>query len=256
MSRDFSKGKIYKITNDYNDDVYVGSTCDTLGRRFSRHKADMKREKCKNRKLFMLMNEIGFERFRIQLIIDYPCEDQYQLGQKEGEYIRLIGTLNKRIEGRTKKEYYENNKDKVKEYYENNKDKVQEYRENNKYIIKEVKKEYYETNKDDIKEKQKIYYHNNKDKIKEYIENNKEKIKEAKKEYYENNKGNAKEYYENNKDNAKEYYVNNKDKLLKNIKCVCGCDVVKCNLNRHMRSQKHLNVVEQLKSNSNNISNS
>ena len=34
-SRDFSQGKIYKITNDYNDDIYVGSTCDTLVKRFS-----------------------------------------------------------------------------------------------------------------------------------------------------------------------------------------------------------------------------
>ena len=37
---DFKKGKIYKITNDYNDDVYVGSTCDTLIKRFSYHKAE------------------------------------------------------------------------------------------------------------------------------------------------------------------------------------------------------------------------
>ncbi len=52
MSRDFSKGKIYKITNDYNDDVYVGSTCDTLGRRFSRHKSASKKEKKKHYKLY------------------------------------------------------------------------------------------------------------------------------------------------------------------------------------------------------------
>ena len=38
MSQDLGKGKIYKITNDYNDDVYVGSTCDTLIKRFSVHK--------------------------------------------------------------------------------------------------------------------------------------------------------------------------------------------------------------------------
>ena len=34
-SRDFSKGKIFEITNDHNDDVCVGSTCDTLVKRFS-----------------------------------------------------------------------------------------------------------------------------------------------------------------------------------------------------------------------------
>ncbi len=55
---------------------------------FSKHKADMKQEKRKNYNIYKLMNEIGFERFRIQLMIDYPCEDIYQLTQKEGEYIR------------------------------------------------------------------------------------------------------------------------------------------------------------------------
>ncbi len=97
MSRDFSKAKIYKITNDYNDDIYIGSTCNTLGRRFNVHKADMTKKKNRNALLYKLMNEIGFERFRIQLIIDYPCEDQYQLTQKEGEYIRLLGTLIKEL---------------------------------------------------------------------------------------------------------------------------------------------------------------
>ena len=45
MSQDFGKSKIYKITNDYNDDVYVGSTCDLLTKRFSKHKGDSKNEK-------------------------------------------------------------------------------------------------------------------------------------------------------------------------------------------------------------------
>ncbi len=40
MKVDYSQAKIYKITNDYNDDVYVGSTCDTLVKRFSYHKSD------------------------------------------------------------------------------------------------------------------------------------------------------------------------------------------------------------------------
>ena len=52
MKTDYSKSKIYKITNDYNDDVYVGSTCDTLGRRFSRHKSASKKEKKKHYKLY------------------------------------------------------------------------------------------------------------------------------------------------------------------------------------------------------------
>jgi hypothetical protein len=34
--------------------------------------------------LYKLMNELGFERFRIQLIEIYPCEDIYQHRQREG----------------------------------------------------------------------------------------------------------------------------------------------------------------------------
>ena len=73
MKVDYSQAKIYKITNDFNDDIYVGSTCDTLVKRFSAHKADFKRE-CKSQKpLYKLMNEIGFERFRIELIEKHQC---------------------------------------------------------------------------------------------------------------------------------------------------------------------------------------
>jgi group I intron endonuclease len=68
MSQDFSKAKIYKITNDYNNDVYVGSTCDLLTKRFSNHKKSVTNNEKKNRPLYKLMNEIGFERFRIELI--------------------------------------------------------------------------------------------------------------------------------------------------------------------------------------------
>jgi hypothetical protein len=48
------------------------------------------------------------------LIEEYPCEDKYQLRQKEGQYIRQLGTLNKTIAGRTEQEYREENKDKLK----------------------------------------------------------------------------------------------------------------------------------------------
>jgi hypothetical protein len=74
------------------------------------------------------------------------------------------------------KEYYEYKKDfileKKKEYRQNNKEKIKEYYENNK----EKKKEYYEDRKEFILEKRKEYYENNKEKAKEYYENNKECI--------------------------------------------------------------------------------
>ena len=94
MSQKLQNAKIYKITNDYNDDIYVGSTCDTLNRRFIRHKVESKWERNKKTLFYQLINEIGFTRFRIELVEDFPCNDKYQLRQHEGYYIRKIGTLN------------------------------------------------------------------------------------------------------------------------------------------------------------------
>jgi predicted GIY-YIG superfamily endonuclease len=45
MKLDLTQAKIYKITNDYNDDIYIGSTCNTLVRRYSQHKTHSKHEK-------------------------------------------------------------------------------------------------------------------------------------------------------------------------------------------------------------------
>ena len=150
MKVEYSQGKIYKITNDYNDDIYIGSTCDSLAKRFSTHKRDMHDDKKKCRKIYALMNAIGFERFRIQLICDYPCEDIYQLRQKEGEYIRQMGTLNKRIEGRTLSEYTNDNKEKIREYRKhfNNENRETERQQHKKYYS-ENREFFLEKNKND-----------------------------------------------------------------------------------------------------------
>jgi group I intron endonuclease len=157
---DFQKGKIYKITNDYNEEIYIGSTCDTLVKRFSAHKKACNNDKSKHRPLYNLINEIGFDRFRIELIENYPCEDRYQLRQKEGQYIRQLGTLNNTIAGRTNIEYRLENKEKLKEYNMSEK-------------AKQMRKVYRE--KDENKEKKRITDKN-------YKENNKEKINLVKKE--------------------------------------------------------------------------
>ena len=165
---DFSKGKIYKITNDYNDDIYIGSTCDTLVKRFSRHRLDAPREDTKNRPLYKLMNEIGFERFRIQLLEDYPCEDLYQLHQREGYYIRTMGTLNLLIAGRNDQQYRQENKAKIaerdKKFREANKEKIKMYEESRREQRKEYNKHWREDNKEHIKEYE--------DSVKEYRREN------------------------------------------------------------------------------------
>ena len=190
--RDFKHGKIYCIRNTITDDLYVGSTTQALCKRMTYHRYSAKYKNYMNMKLYLKINELGIDNFYIELIEDYPCDSLEQLRKREGYHIRSMATLNHRIAGRTDKEYYENNKDKLndqkKEHYKQNKDKIlehqKEYREQNKNKINERHKEYYEQNKDKISERQKEYYNNNIQYFKEYYENNKQHFKE----YYQNNK--------------------------------------------------------------------
>jgi hypothetical protein len=100
-------------------------------------------------------------------------------------------------------------------FYYNKKTQIgQKYRQNNK----EYRKEYYQNNKDKICQRQKKYRLDNKDRIsqydKEYCENNKERIYQRGKEYYQNNKDKISKRC---KIKMKEYRQNNKDRICKRL---------------------------------------
>ena len=82
---------------------------------------------------------------------------------------------------------------------------------------------------------------------KEYDENR----KESRQEYYVKHKGKiadqSKEWYKNNKENRKEKYENNKENILEKITCECGCVICKSFLNRHMKTQKHQDIISSMK---------
>jgi hypothetical protein len=69
----------------------------------------------------------GLKNCKIELIEYFPCNTLQELRKREGEHIKNTECVNKRVEGRTNKEYYEDNKDKIKEkakiYREQNRDK-------------------------------------------------------------------------------------------------------------------------------------
>lgn len=113
MKVDYSQAKIYKITNDFNNDIWIGTTCDTLIKKFSVHKAEAIRNLRKGCIIQNHIREHGLDRFRIQLIEDFPCEDVYQLRQRQGHHIREMKAINKYADF---KDYKEKNKDSVKEY--------------------------------------------------------------------------------------------------------------------------------------------
>jgi hypothetical protein len=169
----YLRGQIYTIRNIKDDTmIYVGSTINSLSKRFHKHKKD-----CEGGLTISLYSHIidnDWSGWYIELYEMYPCNNKRELCRREGQVIREIGTINKNIAGRTIKEWREDNKEKVlqnaKEYYNDNKEtiaqKAKEYNERNKEQVLENKKEYYERNKEKVLQKHKEWCENNKDKIK------------------------------------------------------------------------------------------
>ena len=75
----------------------------------------------------------------------------------------------------------------------------------------------------------------------EYLQDNKEEISKTKKEYNLKNKDKIKEI-------KKEYYLKNIDKIKESRKlkiiCDCGLDVNKNHISRHIKTKKHLDLME------------
>lgn len=156
MVCNYQNGKIYKIVSDETDDVYVGSTCSTLKRRFCSHKCDYDRKNkgmsfrgtCSNALL-------KYADARIILIENYPCESKRELLDREGEIIKNThNCINTQIQGRTMKQYRIDNADKLKQqskdYREKNKDKLKD--KHKEWYKGEGAKKYYEKKKQELKE--------------------------------------------------------------------------------------------------------
>jgi hypothetical protein len=114
---DPSHGKIYKLTNVKTDAVYIGSTCQTLEDRFRQHCIKYyKWAKMKGKKKREYKGLISYKVFKdgftsITLVEDYPCNSILELRKREGKAIRdHTSTVNKKIAGRTKKEWEDERK--------------------------------------------------------------------------------------------------------------------------------------------------
>ena len=74
--------KIYQITNNVTDDMYIGSTTEALYRRLSRHKRDAKNG-CTT-KLCNLMGSQGLDKFKIDVVEEgvFPDVDSVRAWEK------------------------------------------------------------------------------------------------------------------------------------------------------------------------------
>jgi hypothetical protein len=227
----YFNSKIYKIVCNITGDIYIGSSYDTLEVRLGQHKYNYKRFMECGYHFISSFKIIEKQDYTIELICSYPCENNTELRKEEQRHIDMNECVN------IKRAYIseEDRLDNMKEYYQDNKDKVKEcrkkYQSKNKDKIKETKKIYYTENKDNIKEYNKEYYTENKDKIKEktkeYQSKNKDKVKECRKKYQSKNKEKIKE------------------RTKRKITCDCGSVVRFCDRHRHYKTKKHINFINQ-----------
>ena len=141
----------------------------------------------KHTNVVLLFDEFGIENCKIELIENYPCESKALLQRQEGHHIRNTDCVNKKVEGRTRKEYSEENKDRIsergKDWYENNKEYCAERarlkRELFNEKVNEQHRQSYYKHREETNERRREQY----DKIKE-------KVNERRRELYFKKKNN------------------------------------------------------------------
>lgn len=141
MSNKYKNGKIYKIVDNTNDNVYIGSTIETLKERLRKHH----RLNCSSREILKNGD------YDIILIEDYPCNSKQELELRERYYIENNECVNILLPARTMKEYQQTEKHKLwrKENYKKNMTPEKREKENER-----LNKLYHEK----LKDKKASYY--------------------------------------------------------------------------------------------------
>ena len=166
---------------------YIGSTTVGLSSRMAQHRKNYLKYKdglYHFVSIYDLFDKYGLENCKIELVEEAPCETKEQLRKIEGQHIRGEECINKRIEGRSTKEWYEDNRIKLlgdkREYYINN-----------MQIMKERRKKQYEDNKDKYNARSRAYREQHREELiaqcRTYYKENREKLLEQKREYVKNN---------------------------------------------------------------------
>ncbi len=123
----YQNSKIYKITDNTSNAVYIGSTCKTLEQRLKQHIANNKSYKAGKYSNFVTVFKIlDNNDYKIELVESYPCATKQDLNIREGNIIKQYRTnklniVNRNVAGQT-------NKQSCAQYYKNNKNELNEQR--------------------------------------------------------------------------------------------------------------------------------
>jgi len=140
------------------DEIYVGQTVNVKDRIYT-HKYD---SKTSNTRVNKYIREHGWENFEMIFLEEKECENRAEAEIIEGYWAKkLEASLNMKVPGRTKEEYREDNRDRIRlrdqKYHEDNRKKYQEYdrkyHENNRESIQLRGQKYRENNSEIINAK-------------------------------------------------------------------------------------------------------
>lgn len=237
--RDYSKGKVYKIVCSETGKCYVGSTAMPLYKRLNKHKGS-------KTGAWYHFSRAGWDKATIVLVEEYPCDNVYQLREREEHWrVELKAELNRirahvklpegtprlcddsRVYQRVYRKVYgitDARRDTLRLRYEQNKDSInekkREYRAQNKEKIQEERRKYHEANKDAINEAKRRRRRQNEDQ--------RSKEREYNARYKEENKARLKE------------------QRTQRVPCPhCQEDIAKSCLTKHIR-RKHADIKKTL----------
>ena len=138
----YKNSKIYTIRSYQMEKYYIGSTTQPLHKRLYDHKSNYKSYQNQKKNYVTSFEVIKYDDCYIELLEEINCDNKEELIKREGEWIRanLNDVVNKKIEGKTLKEYRVDNADKIKQYRIDNADKIKQYYIDNIDKINAVKK--------------------------------------------------------------------------------------------------------------------
>ena len=137
LKNKFYNSKIYKIIDNTNDNVYIGSCCSSLKTRLSKHKCSYEMFLFNNIKSFEIIKNKDYiksfdiifnNNYKIELLEDCNVKTKEELFERERYYIENNECLNK------------NTDINYEQYYNDNIDKINDYQK--EYYKKKLEKEY------------------------------------------------------------------------------------------------------------------
>ncbi len=224
MTNKYHDSKIYKIISDQTDNIYIGSTTQSLSNRMAGHRKQMVLYKNNQKNYCGSFEILQYADARIVLIEKVKCESKEELRKLEEECRQknkdICTNKYKAFTGLTPKEYWAE-----RAQTEEFKAKQAEYREKNRELINERHKKYRDENKELVKARKKKYY-----------DNNIELMQQKSKKYRE-------EHHDELIERKKAYYGANKEAILQKQKekatCECGSTYRSGGKARHLKTTKH-----------------